>query len=164
MSPHLPIAMLPPPQAGPAPPIRAYRLDWWFRILLVVAGMVPIGLLVTAGCLQPASEGLGTHQQLGLPKCSMRFMAGIRCPSCGMTTSWSHMMRGHVLQSFASNSGGALLALATLVGGPWAVISGFRGRWLGGMPNEWWFAGISVAIMAVTLTDWGIRLYLDQGR
>jgi hypothetical protein len=156
--------MLAPPEAGSALPFRAPRLGWWLRILLVVIGLVPVSLLVTAGCLNPESKGLGTHQQLGLPPCSLRVLAGIRCPSCGMTTSWSHMMRGHVLQSFASNSGGALLALATLVGGPWALFSGLRGRWLGGMPNEWWFAGISVGIMAVTLTDWGIRLYLDHGR
>lgn len=73
------------------------------------------------------------------------------------------MMRGQVLQSFACNSGGALLALATLIGAPWVLVSGLRGQWLGGMPNEWWFAGISLTIMAVTLTDWGIRLYLDFG-
>ena len=156
--------MLPPPEAGPALPIRAYRLGWWLRSMLVVIGLVPLSLLVTAACLPPSPRGLGTHQQLGLPPCSLRVLAGIRCPSCGMTTSWSHMMRGHVLQSFACNSGGALLALATLVGGPWALISGLRGRWLGGTPNEWWFAGISVAIMAVTLTDWGIRLYMEHGR
>lgn len=156
--------MLPPPEAGPALPIRACRLSWWLRGMLVVMGVVPLGLLVTAACLEPDQRGLGTHQRLGLPPCSLRVLAGIRCPSCGMTTSWSHMMHGHVLQSFACNSGGALLALATLVGGPWALASGLRGRWLGGTPNEWWFAGISVAIMVVTLTDWGIRLYMEHGR
>jgi hypothetical protein len=133
-------------------------------VLLVVVGAVPTGLLIVAACLPPSPNGLGTHQQLGLPPCSLRVLAGIRCPSCGMTTSWAHMTRGHVLQSFASNSGGALLALATAIGGPWALISGLRGRWLGGTPNEWTFAGISLAIMAVTLTDWGVRLYLEHGR
>jgi hypothetical protein len=156
--------MLPPLEAGSAPAVCAPRLDWRLRILLVALGAMPLGLLVTAACLPPSPKGLGTHQQLGLPQCSMRAIAGIRCPSCGMTTSWSHMGRGHLLQSFACNSGGALLALATLIGGPWALVSGLRGRWLGGVPNEWWFAGISLAIMAVTLTDWGIRLYMEHSR
>jgi hypothetical protein len=131
--------------------------------MLIVGGLIPVGLLLTAAWLRPNAAGLGTHQQLGLPPCTMRVVAGIRCPSCGMTTSWSHMMRGQVLQSFAANSGGALLALAAAVGGPWAMVSGVRGRWWGGMPNEWMFAGISVAIMVVTLIDWGVRLYLEQG-
>jgi hypothetical protein len=156
--------MLPPPDAGSPPPIRAYRLEWWLRILLIVVGTVPVALLITAACLPPSPAGLGTHQQLGLPACSLRQLAGIRCPSCGMTTSWAHLTRGHVLQAFACNSGGTLLGIASAIGGPWALLSGLRGRWLGGMPNEWWFAGISVAIMVVTLADWGVRLYMEYGR
>jgi len=155
--------MLPRPDVGFPPSIRADRLAWWLRILLVAAGIVPVMLLVTAACLQPSASGLGTHQQLGLPPCSMRVLVGIRCPSCGMTTSWSHMMRGQVLESFAANSGGALLAIAAALAGPWSIMSGLRGRWLGGVPNEWTFAGISIGVMVITLVDWGVRLYLERG-
>jgi len=156
--------MLPPPEAGPQLPIRAERLNVWLRIVMVVVGSVLIGLLATAASLSPDPNGLGTHHQLGLPMCSLRQLAGIRCPSCGMTTSWAHLTHGNVLMSFASNSGGALLAIASAIGGPWLVISGLRGRWLGGMPNEWWFAGASIVILVVTLADWGVRLYIAQGR
>ena len=130
----------------------------------MAAGGLAIALLVTAACLPPSPNGFGTHQQLGLPPCSLIALIGIRCPSCGMTTSWAHMLRGHVWQSFASNSGGALLALAACMGGPWALLSGLRGRWLGGIPNEWTFAGLSLAIMAITLLDWSVRLYIEHGR
>lgn len=68
-----------------------------------------------------------------------------------------------MLSAFASNSGGALLAVAAAVGGPWAAISGLRGRWLGGAPNEWTLAAISLGIMAVTLVDWGCRLWMEFG-
>lgn len=156
--------MLPPPEAGSPLPIRAERLGWMLRIVLLTVGTVLITLLATAASLSPDKNGLGTHHQLGLPACSLRQLARIRCPSCGMTTSWAHMMRGHVLQSFACNSGGALLAIASAVGGPWLLLSGLRGRWLGGMPNEWWFAGMSVIVLVVTLTDWGVRLYVEHGK
>jgi hypothetical protein len=79
-----------------------------------------------------------------------------------MTTSWSHLMHGQVLQAFAANTGGALLAIAAAIGGPWSIASGVRGRWVGGTPNEWTFAGISIGIMVITLIDWGVRLYVGQ--
>lgn len=131
--------------------------------MLVVGGMVPIALLAIAAMLSPSPRGLGTHQQLGLPPCSLRVLAGLRCPSCGMTTSWSHMMHGQVIESFRANSGGALLALVAAVAGPWAVASGVRGKLIGPMPNEWLVAGLSLGIMAITLVDWGVRLYLERG-
>lgn len=151
--------MLRPPEYGYPPPVRAQRFVWWLRVLLVAAGLTPLVLLGTAAVLKPSAAGLGTHQQLGLPPCSLRQIARIRCPSCGMTTSWSHMVRGQVVEAFQANSGGALLALAAAVGGPWSIASGLLGRWLGGTPNEWTFAGISVGIMVITLIDWGVRLW-----
>ena len=58
--------------------------------------MVAIGLLLPLGAavrLQPAREGLGTHQQLGLPPCTFRVLFDRPCPSCGMSTSWAHLVR-----------------------------------------------------------------------
>ncbi len=138
------------------------KIVWWLRVGLVLFGAVPWVLLITAANLQPEPRGLGTHQQLGLPPCTMRVLAGIRCPSCGMTTSWSRLMHGQVAAAFAANTGGVLLAVASAVGGIWAIGSGIRGSWLGGLPNEWIFAGISLSIMIITLLDWAIRLYRER--
>lgn len=152
---------------SPSYPPQQYvstTIVWWLRPLLIVFGAVPLVLLGTAAFLTPNPAGLGTHQQLGLPPCSMRMLAGIRCPSCGMTTSWSRLMHGQVPGAFAANTGGVLLALASAAGGTWAVASGLRGRWIGGLPNEWIFAGVSLAIMAITLADWGVRLYMEHSR
>ena len=77
--------------------------------------ILPFSGVVVARFLTPDPRGLGTHQQLGLPPCSMRMLFDIPCPSCGMTTSWSLFSRGNFVGSIETNTGGFLLAsLATL--------------------------------------------------
>lgn len=127
---------------------------------MLVVGSTLLMLLVTASRLQPASQGYGTHQQLGLPPCTVTALFGIRCPSCGMTTSWSHFVRGRFWQSFQSNAGGLLLAAASTAAGPWLLISAVRGRWCGWLPNDWAVLGAGLAILGVTVLDWSVRLLL----
>jgi hypothetical protein len=128
------------------------------RLMLAMIGGVLVTLLATAACLQPSPNGMGTHRQLGLPPCSFIVMAGVRCPSCGMTTSWANLMRGRLVASLQANCGGTLLGLTSLLVGPWAIVSGVRGRWIGGTPDERVVAAVAVAIISVTLVDWAIRL------
>lgn len=74
-----------------------------------------LGLAVSR-LLTPDPSGMGTHQQLGLPPCSMRVLFGIPCPSCGMTTSWALFSRGEFATSFSVNPAGFLLACLTVIG------------------------------------------------
>ena len=134
------------------------HFHWYIRGLLVVLGGGLISLLIVAMCLTPSSKGYGTHTQLGLNPCSFTTMVGFRCPSCGMTTSWSHLVRGNIFQSLRSNSGGTMLALASAVSGPWLLVSGLIGRWWIRQPNEWAVVGVATLIVIVTMVDWGIRL------
>src|SRR5947209_2100708 len=69
----------------PPRPAGVLRLPLVQRLALVTAGTVLIGLLATAACLTPSPRGMGTHQQLGLPPCTVVQWFGVRCPSCGMT-------------------------------------------------------------------------------
>jgi Protein of unknown function (DUF2752) len=130
----------------------------WQRSGLIVSACVVATALGLAAWLTPNTQGLGTHQQLGLPPCTMRLWAGMRCPSCGMTTSWAHLMHGDVMQAFRTNIGGALLALAALAYVPWGLVSGVRGRWWLVTPNEWIVAAASIAVLIVTVTEWGVRV------
>lgn len=139
-------------------PSETARLPWHARLLLAAAGGGLVALLVTAALLVPSTRGYGTHRQLGLPPCSFQVLFGMRCPSCGMTTSWAYLVRGHVVQSLEANSGGALLAIAALVLGPWSLVSGVRGRWLWRPLDERLAIVIVVTILVVTLVDWGVRL------
>lgn len=136
------------------------RLPWFARLPLVLAGCLLIGLLATAACLKPSSKGFGTHQQLGLEACTLVQLFGMRCPSCGMTTSWAHMMRGQVLGALKANTGGALLAVLSMIAGPWMILSGLRGRWFLRAPNEILIAALGVTVVAVTLIDWCLRNFV----
>jgi len=127
---------------------------------MVVGGTLLLSLLLTAAVLKPSPIGMGTHQQLGLPPCSLVVLAGIRCPSCGMTTSWAHLMRGNLLASVRANSGGTLFALAAIASGPWLLVSGLAGRWRMWRPNERTVLILGLSIIAVTILDWCFRLKL----
>jgi len=135
-------------------------MRWNQRLAMVIAGGLLAALLLTAARLTPSPYGMGTHQQLGLPPCTMIQWFGIRCPSCGMTTSWAHMVRGHILSSLRANSGGALLALAALASSPWLLLSGLRGRWLLVEPRDGVILGAGLTVVVVTIIDWTLRLSL----
>ena len=134
------------------------KLPWYVRGLFVIFGTGLITLLIVAMCLKPSPKGFGTHTQLGLNPCSFTTIVGFRCPSCGMTTSWAHFVRGNIIQSLKSNSGGTMLALTSAIAGPWLLASGLLGRWWIWQPNEWVVVAVASLIVLVTMVDWGIRL------
>ena len=152
----------PPSTAMPdADRMRESRnLRWHQRIAMVSGGFVLIALLVVAFLLKPNPDGMGTHRQLGLPPCTLVVLAGVRCPSCGMTTSWAHLVRGNLVGSLRANSGGTLFAVAALTSAPWLVISGLAGRWKVWQPNERVLLTIGLTVITVSLVDWFLRLKL----
>lgn len=132
-------------------------MAWGTRAAAALLALFPLALLGLAGTLRPDADGLGTHQQLGLPPCSMRLVLGVRCPSCGMTTSWAHFMRGQWAESVAANPGGFLLALYSLAFG---LISGSvacRGA-MPGTSLQRWLAAMLVLVAAVAVIQWLLRL------
>ncbi len=76
-------------------------------ILMLATG----SLLLVAAWLTPASDGHGTHTQMGLPPCGWVVSMGIPCPSCGMTTSFAHAADGDLLGALKAQPAGAVLAL-----------------------------------------------------
>ncbi|TWU59034.1 hypothetical protein Poly51_18190 [Rubripirellula tenax] len=105
---------------------------WPLRLMMGLVAIVPLTLIGVAANLTPDVDGLGTHQQLGLPPCTMRVVFGIRCPACGMTTAWSHFGRGQWPSGFSSNIAGFLLAALAVAFAPIAV----RAAWTGRMPDR----------------------------
>ena len=53
------------------------------------------------------------------------------CPGCGMTTCFSHFVRGEFVAAARANPAGILLAALCVLMIPWSLVSAARGRlWL----------------------------------
>ena len=128
------------------------------RLLLAAWGVFLLAGFSLAVSLTPDPDGFGTHQQLGLPPCSFQTMLGIPCPSCGMTTSFSHFVRGQWLSAAGANIGGLLLAVVCAAMLPWSFWSAARGELVGIRdPDSWLAWGVGV-LTAVTVVNWLIEV------
>ena len=145
------------------------RAGWRYRFWAGAAMVVCTGVLVLAGYVTPAAEGLGTHQQLNLPACGILQRTGYPCPTCGMTTAFSYMVRGRVLQSFITQPAGALAAICCILA---ALTTGYitiTGRRLERLDRYIYLAGLNwlwliMSITAIALLAWGwlcLMVYLS---
>jgi hypothetical protein len=125
---------------------------------LSVVGIGLAAMLAIAAWLQPSPTGQGTHRQLGLPPCSFQFLFGLPCPSCGMTTSWAHFVRGQWSAALRANVGGTVLAAVAVVVATVTLVSAVSGRALVRVPSDRVLLAIGGAIVLVTLVDWLRRL------
>lgn len=125
---------------------------------MILGGIVCLGLLLVARMMIPDPEGMGTHQQLGLPECGFKAVFSVPCPSCGMTTSWSWLTRGCWVESLRSNPGGTMLGIVCTVFGVWMLVTGIRGKWFLGIPSTFWLAILLGSTVAVTLLHWIVRI------
>lgn len=92
------------------------RLTYFF--LVALAGFA----LLTARLLKPATQGFGTHEQLGLPPCIFLKLTGIPCPNCGLTTSFAHSARLHFFQAFITQPFGVIAFCLTLTSIPFFIL------------------------------------------
>jgi len=139
-------------------PGRGRPIKTVVRLLLVAWGVFLLAGFSLAVSLTPHPAGFGTHQQLGLPPCSFQTMFDIPCPSCGMTTSFSHFVRGQWPSAAGANFGGLLLAIVSMLMVPWSFWSAARGEMVGIRDPDTWLAwGIGV-LTAATLLNWLIEV------
>ena len=97
------------------------------RIVWFALGALPLAVIATATTLVPAAEGHGTHTQLGLPPCGFLVSTGLPCPGCGLTTSFSHMVRFDWAGASAANAFGVALFLVSFFTIPVSFYSMWRG-------------------------------------
>ena len=130
------------------------------RWLRACCALVAVGLtatLITARVLQPSPNGIGTHQQLGLPPCTSIVLWDVPCPACGMTTSWSYMVRGQVFEAFHANAGGALLSIIALACIPATCYFSFAGHASKRERFSLYLAAALLIAITVAIAQWYFR-------
>ena len=131
------------------------------RNALLIA-MIAFGLLAIAFWLTPSSKGLGTHHDLGLPQCGWIVAANLPCPTCGMTTAWSHTVRGEFISAFLAQPMGLFLAVATMlvaVGGLMQALTGYSFDWL---LYQFAPSRVFIVIGILTLASWGLKILIHR--
>lgn len=141
-------------------PGTASTLSWCGRLALVgLAAGLAAGFALAAS-LDPDPRGYGTHQQLGLPPCSLQLFWGVPCPSCGATTAFAYFVRGQWLAAASANLSALGLAMVAAAMIPWSLYSAAIGRcWRVAQPEvvAAWSLGV---ILTVALTQWLALLVL----
>ena len=140
--------------ARAAPPNARTRL-WASLVLLGSTGVLGIAIY-----LPPAEKGYGTHEKLGFQRCGMIIVSGLPCPSCGMTTAFSHTVRGQLISAFLAQPAGFALALACVAT---VFVSGrvvILGRWprvnlLFLTPYR-----LFLGLLVLLLGGWGFKLFV----
>ena len=99
------------------------------RGLLAVCALLLVAGFAAAAWMRPNDSGVGTHQQLGLPPCGLLTWTGVRCPSCGLTTSLSYLMDGEVVRSVRTQPVGLFIAAVSVLAIAACVDAAARGRW-----------------------------------
>ena len=138
--------------------VKPIKLAWYHRTALLLISFSLLGLFALAATLQPDKRGYGTHEQFGFSPCWFVENWNMRCPSCGMTTSWAHLTQGKIWDSLRANSGGTALAVLALWL-CWALLaSALRGHWIGQLPGTWSPVLIPLTVVIIIGVDWIIRL------
>ena len=132
------------------------------RLKAILVSIAAFALLGVALYLQPISAGVGTHEQLGLPQCGWITAANLPCPTCGMTTAWSHTVRGELPSAFLAQPMGMLLAISTVLVAIGALISAATGYSFNALLYRYAPSKVIIVIVVLTLTSWGFKILIHK--
>jgi hypothetical protein len=102
-----------------------------------------------------------SHTSIGMAPCRFQEMAGMPCPSCGMTTSFALLVRGDVINSMRANWVGTGLAVFCALFVPWCVVSSIRGKYLWVRRLEAPLAFLVGTFTVLMLGRWGVVLLMS---
>ncbi len=143
--------------------VRSSSRTFRRRLIALVVGLATAGVLAVAAWLEPASHGVGTHEQLGLPACGWVIVAGMPCPTCGMTTSFAHAADGHFLRAFLTQPMGCLLAIATAMALIVALHVLVTGSALGLVFARLWTRRSGWALAGLVVLSWTYKILHHKG-
>lgn len=128
------------------------------RVVATLVLVVCVALVSVGVWLKPNPSGLGTHEQFGLPPCTMVILVGYPCPTCGMTTAFAHAVRGELLSAFNAQPAGLAFALATIVAGGVSLSVLLTGKVLA---VNWYRVRqthVALAAVLIVLGGWGYKV------
>lgn len=132
---------------------------WQVRLAAGATLLGCVAVLACAAWLKPDPRGYGTHQQFGLGACGMILGTGLPCPTCGMTTAFSHTVRGQWSSAIRAQLGGFLLAIGVALLGLLCGRAVLTGRWPH-VPLRVTPFGLSALLLFVLVGGWGLKLAL----
>jgi ABC-type glucose/galactose transport system permease subunit len=130
------------------------------RLIALGVALACLAILVVAVRVEPSPDGLGTHTQLGYARCGYLALSGIPCPTCGMTTSFAHFVRGRLAQSAYAQPMGTFLAICASMSvwaGAYIAISGRPAqRILNLVPLWYWLT----PVMTLMIGAWAWKIFV----
>ncbi len=124
------------------------------RIGAAIGALGCLFVLATAAWLTPNPQGHATHTQLGMNKCTWVVWFDQPCPTCGMTTSFSHAGEGSWSTAFLTQPMGALLALLTTMIFWGATHQALTGSRIGSVVQTTLKPRVVVAMLALAVAAW----------
>jgi hypothetical protein len=139
-------------------------LRWRGAVLVSACG----GVLAGCAWLMPQTDGRATYGRWVLPPCAFKVRTGYPCPTCGLTTSLSAMVRGRVWDAARAHLFGVILALALVTIAAAGALELATGRSMIHRlrPGLWWvWVGVGALVLgwviklivAFTAGDWPVR-------
>lgn len=98
-----------------------------------------------------------------LPECGWITIFDLPCPTCGMTTAFSHAANGNLPASFLTQPLGALLALATAIAFLSGMFVAFTGSRIGSMFGRLWTYRTGWIIAGLVVVSWGYKVLSYKG-
>lgn len=128
-------------------------------VLVLGTGFV----LALAAWLTPATQGHGTHQQLGLNGCSVLTATGYPCPMCGATTTFAHWAHLQPIQGLINQPFASLLFLMTVATFGISLVETVdpRGRWR--QLSDWVGTAdlpLSILFLGFMIASWVYKMWL----
>lgn len=136
-------------------PTRVSTTTRWSLLIVGFGLAIPWLIAVT---LTPDHRGWGTHQQLGLPPCTIQRVFGHRCPACGMTTAFAHLARGGFGSALQCSVSGTVVGILTALAIPWTWATAWRGQWWRPRPAEPAWLWAAWGLCGLILVEWIVRL------
>ena len=115
-------------------------------------------LLVALFLVSPAPTGIGTHRQLIPVPCLFKTALGFRCPSCGFTTSLSHLAHGDIMGSVGAHPLGFFLGVGILLVFFFSILGLVTNRAWWTILEKRWFQNLVLCGIGLYLAVWIVRL------